>query len=101
MTASPTLRRRAVPASGDWPSHVPPLLQRLYAARGIASAEQAELKHLGDGKLSLDSLLDPAPHPQQAAVGTRVLEIDSCFLPELEQAIFTINRTAVGNLLAK
>ncbi len=44
MTASPTLRRRAVPAVGDWPSHVPPLLQRLYAARGIASAEQAELK---------------------------------------------------------
>ncbi len=44
MTASPTLRRRDVPAVGDWPSHVPPLLQRLYAARGIASAEQAELK---------------------------------------------------------
>jgi single-stranded-DNA-specific exonuclease len=44
VTASPTLRRRAVPAVGDWPSHVPPLLQRLYAARGIASAEQAELK---------------------------------------------------------
>ena len=44
MTASPILRRRAVPAVGDWPSHVPPLLQRLYAARGIASAEQAELK---------------------------------------------------------
>jgi single-stranded-DNA-specific exonuclease len=44
VTASPTLRRRDVPAVGDWPSHVPPLLQRLYAARGIASAEQAELK---------------------------------------------------------
>jgi single-stranded-DNA-specific exonuclease len=29
---------------GDWPPHVPPLLQRLYAARGIASAEQADLK---------------------------------------------------------
>jgi single-stranded-DNA-specific exonuclease len=44
VTASPTLRRRDVPAVGDWPSHVPPLLQRLYAARGIASAEQADLK---------------------------------------------------------
>ncbi|MCE2943118.1 MAG: single-stranded-DNA-specific exonuclease RecJ [Lysobacteraceae bacterium] len=44
MTVSPILRRRAVPAVGDWPAHVPPLLQRLYAARGIASAEQAELK---------------------------------------------------------
>jgi single-stranded-DNA-specific exonuclease len=44
VTASPTLRRRDVPAVGDWPSHVPPLLQRLYAARGIVSAEQADLK---------------------------------------------------------
>ncbi|MCZ8113484.1 MAG: single-stranded-DNA-specific exonuclease RecJ [Silanimonas sp.] len=44
MTASPTLRRRDIPAVGDWPSHVPPLLQRLYAARGIVSAEQADLK---------------------------------------------------------
>ncbi len=44
MTASPVLRRRAAPIVGDWPPHVPPLLQRLYAARGIASAEQAELK---------------------------------------------------------
>ena len=44
MTASPTLRRRAVPAVGGWPAQVPPLLQRLYAARGITSAEQAELR---------------------------------------------------------
>jgi single-stranded-DNA-specific exonuclease len=44
VTASPTLRRRDIPAVGDWPSHVPPLLQRLYAARGIVSAEQADLK---------------------------------------------------------
>jgi single-stranded-DNA-specific exonuclease len=44
VTASPTLRRRDIPAVGGWPPHVPPLLQRLYAARGIASAEQAELK---------------------------------------------------------
>ena len=44
MTVSPTLRRRVVPAVGGWPAHVPPLLQRLYAARGVASAEAAELK---------------------------------------------------------
>lgn len=44
MTASPILRRRALASLGDWPPHVPPLLQRLYAARGIASAEQADLK---------------------------------------------------------
>lgn len=44
MSVSPTLRRRPVSAIGDWPAHVPPLLRRLYAARGITSAEQAELK---------------------------------------------------------
>jgi single-stranded-DNA-specific exonuclease len=44
VTASPILRRRALASLGDWPPHVPPLLQRLYAARGIASAEQADLK---------------------------------------------------------
>lgn len=38
------LRRRAVRTIGDWPAHVSPLLQRLYAARGITSAGQAELK---------------------------------------------------------
>lgn len=44
MTAAPTLRRRDVPTVGDWPAHVPSLLQRLYAARGLVSAEQAELR---------------------------------------------------------
>lgn len=44
MTNAPTLRRRAMAAVGDWPAHVPPLLQRLYAARGLHSAEQAELR---------------------------------------------------------
>lgn len=44
MTAPPTLRRRAVPAVDGWPAHVPLLLQRLYAARGITSAQQAELR---------------------------------------------------------
>jgi len=44
MSAAPMLRRRGVRTIGDWPAHVLPLLQRLYAARGITSAEQAELK---------------------------------------------------------
>ena len=66
MSASPILRRRVVPAVGEWPPHVPPLLQRLYAARGIGSAEQAELKlakllaphHLGGIDAAVDLLHD-------------------------------------------
>lgn len=64
MSAAPTLRRRAVPQIGDWPAHVPLLLQRLYAARGITSAGQAELKlakllapqHLGGIDAAVDLL---------------------------------------------
>ena len=44
MTSRPTLRRRPVPSSGPWPAHVTALLQRLYAARGLRSADEAELK---------------------------------------------------------
>lgn len=32
------LRRRALPAPGLWPTHLPPLLGRLYAARGAILA---------------------------------------------------------------
>ena len=39
-----TIRRRdgiEAPAAGDWPAHVPPLLRRIYAVRGAATAAQA------------------------------------------------------------
>lgn len=38
------IRRRDVPAHGPWPVHVPPVLQRIYAARGVVNAAGAELK---------------------------------------------------------
>lgn len=42
---SPTaIRRREVPAHGPWPAQVPPLLQRIYAARGVRDIDAAELK---------------------------------------------------------
>ena len=44
------LVRRPVPtlADGAWPDHVPPLLRRIYAARGAHDADQArpKLAHL-------------------------------------------------------
>lgn len=42
MTASPRIRRRAIAASGQWPDSVPPLLRRIYEARGALSIEQAQ-----------------------------------------------------------
>jgi single-stranded-DNA-specific exonuclease len=38
------LRRRTVSAPGLWPAHLPPLLARLYAARGATVIEQAQPK---------------------------------------------------------
>ena len=40
----PQLLRRPVPGHGPWPEQVPPLLQRIYAARGVLRPEDAELK---------------------------------------------------------
>ncbi len=37
MPVAPRIVRRDVPALGDWPDHVPPVLRRIYAARGVAS----------------------------------------------------------------
>ncbi|MEO6264915.1 MAG: single-stranded-DNA-specific exonuclease RecJ [Luteimonas sp.] len=42
MTATRTIRRRETPAPGQWPAHVPPLLQRIHAARGAFTPEQAQ-----------------------------------------------------------
>ena len=36
--------RREVPAHGPWPDSVPPALQRIYAARGVCTPAQGELK---------------------------------------------------------
>lgn len=44
MSANLRIVRREVPAHGPWPEAVPPVLQRVYAARGITEPAQAELK---------------------------------------------------------
>lgn len=41
---APTIRRRAVDARGDWPDSVPPLLRRVYAARGADGPALAQPK---------------------------------------------------------
>tara|TARA_R110002020_G_scaffold21373_12_gene72362 strand:- start:9529 stop:11259 length:1731 start_codon:yes stop_codon:yes gene_type:complete len=43
--------RREVPAFGPWPASVPPVLQRVYAARGVLTPD--------DGELRLARLLPP------------------------------------------
>ena len=43
--------RRDVPAFGPWPDSVPPVLQRIYAARGVLTP--------ADGELRLARLLPP------------------------------------------
>ena len=42
MTPTSRLRQRAQTATGDWPERIPPLLRRVYAARGAAGIEQAQ-----------------------------------------------------------
>ena len=45
MTRPPlALRRRDVPPHGPWPDDVPAVLQRIYAARGVLSPAEAELR---------------------------------------------------------
>ena len=59
MTPKTALRRRGPVESGPWPGHIPPLLQRIYGARGVGSIEQAQprLSNLlpPDGLLGLDA----------------------------------------------
>jgi single-stranded-DNA-specific exonuclease len=40
----PRIRRREVPAHGPWPDSVHPVLQRVYAARGVHGPADAELR---------------------------------------------------------
>lgn len=57
MKPATRVRRREAQVSGQWPAHVPPLLARLYSARGAVAIEQAQprLAHLlpPDGMLGL------------------------------------------------
>ena len=41
---TPAIRRRSADAPGDWPDSVPPLLRRIYAARGASNPQQAQPK---------------------------------------------------------
>ena len=41
MSIVRSIRRRMPVETGTWPEHVPPLLQRIYAARGALSIDQA------------------------------------------------------------
>jgi single-stranded-DNA-specific exonuclease len=52
MTAAAAIRRREVPAHGPWPGAVHPVLQRVYAARGVLRPADAELR--------LQALLHPS-----------------------------------------
>jgi single-stranded-DNA-specific exonuclease len=40
----PRILRRQVPELGDWPEHVPGVLRRIYAARGVLSHAESELR---------------------------------------------------------
>ena len=43
MTATgPSIRRRSIANSGEWPASLPALLQRIYAARGAGNLQQAQ-----------------------------------------------------------
>jgi len=44
MIVAPKIQRRHVPAHSPWPDSVPSVLQRIYAARGVLSPAEAELK---------------------------------------------------------
>jgi len=43
-THVPRIVRRAVPEFGDWPDHVPQVLRRIYAARGVKSYAETQLR---------------------------------------------------------
>lgn len=70
---SPRIRRREAPVQGGWPASVSPLLQRIYAARGVTDASMAELKlaqlaapQLLGGIESAASLLADAIHADRS-----------------------------------
>ena len=72
----PTIRRRAIEAHGDWPDSVPPLLRRVYAARGaddptLAQPKLAQLlppDALGDLDVAVKLLADAIANDQRILV---------------------------------
>ncbi|MGH8106284.1 MAG: single-stranded-DNA-specific exonuclease RecJ, partial [Arenimonas sp.] len=56
------INRRIIPAHGPWPENVSPVLQRIFASRGVNNPEQAELKLanllLPDQMSGMDSAVD-------------------------------------------
>ncbi|MGH8109457.1 MAG: single-stranded-DNA-specific exonuclease RecJ [Arenimonas sp.] len=56
------INRRIIPANGPWPENVSPVLQRIFASRGVNNPEQAELKLanllLPDQMSGMDSAVD-------------------------------------------
>ncbi len=59
MNAARTIRRRECAVGDDWPESIPPLLRRVYAARGAHDADSARPRLSGlpppDGLLGLDA----------------------------------------------
>ncbi len=59
MSHAGILRRQIAPQSGPWPDQIPPLLRRIYSARGAVTAEQARPRLADllppDGMLGLDA----------------------------------------------
>lgn len=59
MSRAGILRRPEVAGSGPWPEQIPPLLRRIYSARGAINAQQARPKLANllppDGLLGLDA----------------------------------------------
>lgn len=59
MSIARSIRRRMPVETGTWPEHVPPLLQRIYAARGALSIDQARPRlaqlHPPDALVGLDA----------------------------------------------
>ena len=56
------IKRRVIPEHGPWPATISPVLQRIYASRGVCNLEQSELKLanlLSPGQMSgMDNAVD-------------------------------------------
>ena len=77
MNAAPIrIRRRDVPAFGPWPDSVPAALQRIYAARGVLTPDQGELRlakllppeTLGSVQAAAELLADAIAHDRHILV---------------------------------
>src|SRR5690606_7599422 len=77
MTPSRRIRRRRVEATPGWPDRVPPLLRRVYAARGVTDPALAlpRLAHLPppDSLLGVDTAVELLA--EAIAGGRRILVV--------------------------